>query len=336
MEAWREQHEHDPPVDCEFCGKPFVKQDVRQKYCSNECKEKRDDVARRKQPEYGDCAHCGNRFLKSRADRLYCSQKCIQSADRLRRGKEPVGKFQHKCAECKRLFYTSHPQQKYCSILCAKQPRLREHKEYNHRNRTHDCPTCGKHTTKLYCSDKCRKEREQQLLAQPAPDVEYRTCTICGTTFIPYAKNQLTCSKDCATEKNRRYAETKRGPRVIRHCKRCGKELVPYGKKYCSADCKWEHYRELAKVADSPPLKPKPAIGLDEFIPERRTSDRSYSPERMRRIIDKYGVKNPLAGQQKEESQRAIEAVKNETKKPYVKPPTIRHSKEPEWSDDNL
>lgn len=333
MEAWREQHKDDPPVNCEFCGTPFNKQDVRQKYCSNECKEKRDDVARRKKPEYGDCVHCGDRFLKTRVDRLYCSTKCIQEADRRRRGKEPIGKFQHKCVECGRLYYTTHPQQRYCSVLCAKQPRLREKREYNHQKRGHACPNCDKGTTKLYCSDKCRKEYEQKLLAQPTPDVEYGTCTICGNQYIPHAKNQSTCSKECAAEKNRRYAETKReAVWVAKDCERCGKKLPKYGKKFCTADCKWEYYRE--KLKGTPRSAPK-AQNVPEVPEVPRKYDRDYSPERMRRIIEKYGVKNPLADAKSEEARQAIERIKKEMVEPQKPFSVRRQPDDTDWAQDN-
>lgn len=112
-------------VVCPICGKDFLADSMRRKYCSLECKSVADRAARRrwghrnyeKRPaaaaaRTAACAECGGEFrTKAAKGRKYCSLECLNAAEsRIGNG------F---CKRCGREMTTRRIGQKYCSMVCG-------------------------------------------------------------------------------------------------------------------------------------------------------------------------------------------------------------------------
>lgn len=112
-----------------------------------------------------------------------------------------------------------------------------------------------------------------------------RTCTVCGKTFTPVNKVQLTCSKECSYKRNNSrvrpstYEKRTYEPRV---CVQCGKTFTPARKdsRYCSLDCYSEYSRTRPKqkprrVAPTP--QPPKQVATPTPAPVAETRQPAYA-----------------------------------------------------------
>ena len=74
--------EEPPDAVCDICGKPFLKYNYRQKYCSRECSEeanrRRSNAKYRQKAPFTQltCSYCVIVFLPSNRAQKFCSSEC--------------------------------------------------------------------------------------------------------------------------------------------------------------------------------------------------------------------------------------------------------------------
>lgn len=128
-----------------------------------------------------NCNNCNNLFISKSGHEKYCND----CKDNLKC-----------CVEgCKnKVYYTS-------SLLC------KHHYNLKHRNKNepgHDiknCKNCNKEFkpnsgTQIYCED-CYMWNRKRLAKKRVKNYKEIKCLICGTKFVPRAKNHIFCSKGC-------------------------------------------------------------------------------------------------------------------------------------------
>ncbi|MBA3756030.1 MAG: hypothetical protein H0X02_07330 [Nitrosomonas sp.] len=127
----------DPELECDNCGEYFMPTNVkRHGYCSIDCKEKHTKVA-----ETDD------------SSKLYMAYREIEKRKHVKL--EPAVKQSNAA-----FVLRSEAQQNRRAIEKVVQPKTVKN----------DCKNCGKLTTKLYCSDDCRKEYEKSVIDAVAED----------------------------------------------------------------------------------------------------------------------------------------------------------------------
>lgn len=113
---------------CKVCGKDFKKSSVAQKYCSNNC-------SRQARKSEKKTAYENNRIIiEARADRSRVCQHCHQQ----KKYKDFYPSSLSKCKKCQ-----------YAIRRHSTKPAIKK-----------QCANCQKRTTKLYCSEECRKVAE--------------------------------------------------------------------------------------------------------------------------------------------------------------------------------
>lgn len=157
--------------NCEFCGETFTQTRRDNIYCSPKCISDARKIRLCEVPLkeiVRDCERCSKQFNPKHPMQTYCSKDCKYEADKqrskdrwskLKAEKSKVPKTCNRCGQTKTLvdFYGSGS----VCITCKRKSSV----EY--KDKTRVCNSCGKKTTKLYCSEKCRKDHEA-LTAQTA------------------------------------------------------------------------------------------------------------------------------------------------------------------------
>lgn len=241
-------------VVCPVCGKEFVTNHGKAKYCSRACKK---EAACRREGTHTlafmvrTCPECGKEFTPQVSTAKYCCKACSDKAKR-RRTKADKKKWRAKkiaerapivktCAFCGETFETKHSGHVTCDKCKAKA--VRDSKGRLMVLRT--CPECGKefrtfHHETVCCSAKCTWARRKKLFQGNA-----KTCEICGKVFVSNAPNTLVCSDECRNEKRRRLwheeqkkkRETRTFDKVCLVCKKTFK-ATDETEECCSTKCR--------------------------------------------------------------------------------------------------
>lgn len=241
-------------VVCPICGREFLTNHGKAKYCSMGCKK---EAARRREGTHTlahtrrTCPICGKEFTPRNSTEKYCCKACSDKAKR-RRTKADKKKWRAKkiaerapyvktCVFCGETFETKHAGHVTCDK--CKATAVRDSKGRLVVLRT--CPECGKefrtfHHETVCCSPKCTWERKAKLASGNA-----RTCEICGKVFVSTALNARCCSDECRNEKRRRlWHEEQKKKREARTfdkvCLVCKKHFkaADEAEECCSAECR--------------------------------------------------------------------------------------------------
>lgn len=161
---------------CYCCGKVFEsKRGDYQKYCSEECRNRKYNELRRHNMAEKQCAVCGKMFKPSHPKQATCSQKCQRQ--RLNE-------------------YNKQYREDYLFI--------------EHHGRT--CVICGKHfvqkmSRQRVCSAECKKAiaviRRKKMSLLGKRNTEPISCIVCRKEFIGKTSLQKTCSEKCREELRR-------------------------------------------------------------------------------------------------------------------------------------
>lgn len=125
-------------AECVVCSAQLKMRRINQKYCSKQCKAKRnylDNLQFRKKP-INKCINCGKGFLAgANGMTKYCSKECRTSVF-----KTPTSK---KCSECNKDFSTLRPWKETCGPECTRIRGLRLERERRAEIVTKNCERCG-------------------------------------------------------------------------------------------------------------------------------------------------------------------------------------------------
>lgn len=110
---------------CVVCGQEYVPRTGNQKYCSYDCKYKRDlEKIREKRTKrtvriYPEkvCPTCGKKFTPKTSQQKYCSQHCRFENNKTKPKRK---QYKKRCPVCNEIFYTNMKKQKTCSVRCGR------------------------------------------------------------------------------------------------------------------------------------------------------------------------------------------------------------------------
>ena len=237
---------------CQNCGKAFLLDGGRRKYCSDECEKEgnrkrhaKNKRAKKKNPVI-ICAWCGKEFVASHANTKYCSDECRLAA---RRGKyaRKAGTITKICQNCGEEFVTDRKNRKYCSEECVQEQRKAQVLRHRSKKKAQE-------GDKTRHAQNKREEKKKPIII----------CAWCGKEFEGKSAKAKYCSKECRAaaevERNRErraaMRETPEGQAKLREyyvraraklqnqrtkiCAMCGNafEAKHNGMKYCSDECR--------------------------------------------------------------------------------------------------
>lgn len=238
---------------CKECGNEFTPNPLGRKNTGFCCKKCADRYRVKNSPKRYKkvCAACGMPFETNSKEQRFCSRDCGHSE---RRGRTT---YHTVCRYCGNEFDALYPDARFCSTSCG----CKFNGEAKKAGPNCTCAYCGREfyndhpATRKYCSKECsslamRKGRTTEL---PAPQ---KTCSFCGTHFIPRNGNELYCSDKCRSEAINRAKREKWAKEYKSHsltCEWCGKEItVELGemkRKYCSKECARASAKHRYRVA---------------------------------------------------------------------------------------
>ena len=241
-------------VVCPVCGKEFLTNHGKAKYCSMACKK---EAAALREGTHTlafmvrTCPECGKEFKPQVSTARYCCKACHNKAKRRRtnadkkrwRAKKiaeraPIVKT---CAFCGETFETKHSGHVTCDKCKAKA--VRDSKGRLMVLRT--CPECGKefrtfHHEIVCCSKNCTWARRKKLSQGKS-----KVCEICGKVFVSTASNAKVCSDECRNRKRLRlwHEEQKKKREARTFDKTCLVCKQPFKaadetEECCSAECR--------------------------------------------------------------------------------------------------
>lgn len=210
---------------CAFCEKPFHHH-RKKKYCSNECRAKRNWQLARSKKEEKHCERCGVAFTANSKDGVrFCSRACAAMANR----KTP----RHKCRGCGAPTYGLSPckGRMYCSKDCmrANSPHAVEQrkkrvvikrktvkrKSLRAFHSIRFCKTCGgifSAVSSVYCSLACRHRDGYKPATKR---YHYVGCKECGDKMIVFDTKKRAASVkriciDCKKARKRSHERIRR------------------------------------------------------------------------------------------------------------------------------
>jgi len=241
---------------CKKCGIEFSGL-KNKKYCSKPCR-----VEARKALVYGKmCEKCGIEFSGSK-QRRHCSQKCSSSAYRTAYHLPVVKK---KCLHCQSDFKTNRTQKVFCSPACCNRNRSKKRRAIP-ADVKRSCGVCGvgfecaKLSPKIYCSKKCARAKEVEILKKKQYQSEERVCYICESVFMSKTENQGMCHSLECTKKYKAIKYREKNPRTDRVCVVCGGKIENHRNfKYCGDICRKifdkldrDRYKRIGKIKHNP------------------------------------------------------------------------------------
>lgn len=214
------------------------------------------------------CVICGTPFLANDGRNKFCSEECrTESLNQSKKkwAEEHIGKRTEKiCVVCGKPFMPKqNSKQKACSELCRRELK-REKARIQSRNRPHTMAACIERLAKQKEATLKRKEaekaerlkrwelykQEQRKLKEEREKVEQKnkqerltkTCVVCGEVFVALQEKQKTCSLKCQKKWNhRRFKKRLKGKIVDDDITLEALYRKDLGVCYlCGCQCDWE------------------------------------------------------------------------------------------------
>lgn len=278
LESATKTHQEQMKRICLNCGKEFVADNKRRKYCSNECVKEAHEaqVARYRSKKRAEkkklvkiCAWCGKEFEARNASAKYCSDACFKLArsakahekymamlqtpegkERSRKGAQNREAKTKMCAICGKEFEAKNPVTKYCSDACRKKAAIIHATQWKERiMETPEGREKFMERTKMYTeTQKAKPEYVEKYKAKLGKFKENyrlkkengwtRKCAYCKKWFAG-EKGVKYCSDECREAAEKEKEALMVGARTSdRICANCGKPLPEGRRQFCSDECR--------------------------------------------------------------------------------------------------
>lgn len=263
---------------CPICGKDFVADAKRRKYCSAGCagEAQKVQVARYRSKKRAEkekpvkvCVWCGKEFEARSANAKYCSDACWrlaraakahekrmamrqtpEGAERRRKGAQSRKAKIKTCVMCGKEFEAKNPVTKYCGDECRKKAaiihatqwkeRIMETPEGRERfaARTKTYTETQKAKPEYVGKYKAKLERNKENYRLKKENGWTKKCAYCKKWFAG-AKGVKYCSDECREAAEKEKEALMVGARTSdRICANCGKPLPEGRRQYCSDECR--------------------------------------------------------------------------------------------------
>lgn len=188
------------------------------------------------------------------------------------------------CEYCKQVFEKKSSTHLYCSDRCRNEKNKIELRN-RYTPKVSRCRNCQEiisgNGNKVYCSDDCKEVYNTIAI----------NCVKCNQSFKTTFKNKKYCSTKCMGE----HRAEGLGQRIEKDCMQCGKEFITTKKKngkYCSPECVKEHKRkthlqfstELLEAYDGSIVPLEIYKGSDSFI-KYKCLKCGYVGEKIARVL---------------------------------------------------